>query len=1424
MSYQNYEFTAFTEADLLSAGDHNLGCGDTFTMPGEATVCFTVRDNDSTLSGDSKRNENANDKRGQTAEIEGENGQELGNGGQIYAESYHWVCDTDGNWYVMIEIEQEGSNDDYFTFYTGGHYTAPEPGTELTVYSQCNVKGCWVDYKCLDAGEKEATGSISGTVFCDVDCDGINGGVEVIPGCDYTIEAEDMWGWGFKTVHGSQASGGELVKLNCAGGDGLLCTTFNGKEGVYDVKIRVQDENDGQSMIKLKVNGVEVEAIRLDNDSDGGGSNNGGFSTYVIKDVDLSAGDDISIAAWGDGYEFVRIDNIVLEGHDQEVRTEEPVKEGVTIKLIDADTNEVVATTETDADGNYAFDDVPVGNYKIMGVAPDGTEFTIQDAGSDDSIDSDVDSSGTSGVISVTANSETDIDLGLKEEKVEFRPCDDPDAVNIGFEGFAAGVVISDQYDGVTISAQRATNNDAANDAMVFDSNNPTGGDTDLATDAQGNILIISEDNDSSDPDDAIGGEIVFTFDNPSFLYDIKVVDTEEGGTITVVLEDGSTQSFAIPQIGDGDVAQVLMDVDGVVSMTIVLNGSGAIDDLCYVPGEPEPGALSGRYFCDDDRDGLDNDANNAVEGVTVTLLDENGDPVLDDANQPVTTVTDANGDYSFTGLEAGTYGVRFESTPPTKELTTQNVDNNQSDDIDSDAADSGNGTSTITSIVVVAGEENTDNDVGVVYQLGSLSGRYFCDTDGDDVDTVNNSEPGVEGILVTLLDANGNPVLDGGGNAITTTTADDGSYSFGDLVAGTYGVMFTDTSGTNDGKYLVAPNQGSDDSSDSDAIGDATSSVISTIVVTAGQDTPDNDAGIVEFGSLSGRYFCDDDKDGLDNDGQDNGVAGVTVALLDANGDPVLDGNGQPRTTTTDASGNYSFGGLVAGIYAVKFTDAVSGKELTTQNANANANDDIDSDASDLGNGMSEITGIEVMNGQDTPDNDAGVVDPGTASVGDTVWFDADGDGLLNNGETGVDGVTVKLLADLDNDGQIDDVVATAVTANGGQYLFDGLDAGDYAIMFNEPDGFDFTTPGGAADDAVNNDSDAGNGGMTDTFTLDIGEAERDIDAGLVVEDETLAVCADDVGGLPILFGAPATFAVTMVDGQAITPGGSVTTSDGTVVTLESIPFLGTSLRIDGSSETATWAALDIGETAVENISYTYTDGNGTEISADVEVTFKGDANSVQSLFDSLPSGGTYQIVDGRDSNPFSDGGFDIKVTGTGDSRFDDVTFEIAYCLDFSETFLAAGTFADAPLLTADFSGGNDAGVLEPNQISSANGLQASENLDLIQYIIAQNYEADAQYNGWEVQFAIWELTNNFDSDAAFAFDPNFGQLADTDAIIADALANGEGFTPDVGDTVGMIINPNPATAENEQPYIVALNWEDFDCLCIDNSGMIFT
>ena len=123
--------------------------------------------------------------------------------------------------------------------------------------------------------------------------------------------------------------------------------------------------------------------------------------------------------------------------------------------------------------------------------------------------------------------------------------------------------------------------------------------------------------------------------------------------------------------------------------------------------------------------------------------------------------------------------------------------------------------------------------------------------------------------------------------------------------------------------------------------------------------------------------------------------------------------------------------------------------------------------------------------------------------------------------------------------------------------------------------------------------------------------------------------------------------------------------------------------------------------------------------------------------------------------------------------------------------------------------------------QASNANGLSAFENLDMIEWIMNQDFEnnaagsADGGFSGWEVQLAIWEFTEDFDADLFTNFDPGYGNIADVDYIISQALANGEGFNAGVGEIQGVLINPNPSTANNSQPLVVGLDWETYDCLC---------
>ncbi|QPH54862.1 Ig-like domain-containing protein [Pontivivens ytuae] len=162
----------------------------------------------------------------------------------------------------------------------------------------------------------------------------------------------------------------------------------------------------------------------------------------------------------------------------------------------------------------------------------------------------------------------------------------------IDFEQFCRGEVITDQIDGVTISvwARNPNHNEGVDEAMIFDTDNPTGGDSDLATDDQGNVLIISEDNQSWNPDDnARGGSFTLDFDEPSTVEQLTWVDIDHGETNKIKFYDAAgnliTEMDGLTT-GNGGQGTQQFNVDGVSKMVIEMSGSGAIDDIVYATGE----------------------------------------------------------------------------------------------------------------------------------------------------------------------------------------------------------------------------------------------------------------------------------------------------------------------------------------------------------------------------------------------------------------------------------------------------------------------------------------------------------------------------------------------------------------------------------------------------------------------------------------------------------------------------------------------------------------------------------------------------------------------------------------------------------------------------------------------------------------------
>ncbi|HEX2062225.1 MAG TPA: SdrD B-like domain-containing protein, partial [Thermoanaerobaculia bacterium] len=125
-------------------------------------------------------------------------------------------------------------------------------------------------------------------------------------------------------------------------------------------------------------------------------------------------------------------------------------------------------------------------------------------------------------------------------------------------------------------------------------------------------------------------------------------------------------------------------------------------------------------------------------------------------------------------------------------------------------------------------------------------------------------------------------------------------------------------------------------------------------------------------------------------------------------------------------------------------------------------------------------------------------------ASLGDFVWVDTNGDGIQNDGPTGVNGVVVRLFtpgAD-GTPGTIDDVpLASTITAHApggaaGWYSFPGLAPGSYFVTIERPPAFAIA-PRDATAEA--NDSDASAEGVSHVVTLAANENDATVDFGLV-------------------------------------------------------------------------------------------------------------------------------------------------------------------------------------------------------------------------------------------------------------------------------------------------------------------------------------
>lgn len=394
--------------------------------------------------------------------------------------------------------------------------------------------------------------------------------------------------------------------------------------------------------------------------------------------------------------------------------------------------------------------------------------------------------------------------------------------------------------------------------------------------------------------------------------------------------------------------------------------------------GNYQLASTSGRKFEDLNGNGVD-DGDPAVTAPSFTI-NLNG---TTGGGQPVSlsTGTDPAGNYSFPNLQPGNYTI------------SEVVPGGWSQSYPTPIPPGTHG------VLLQSGQNASGKDFGN-WRPASVSGRKFEDLNANGPDP---SDPGVAGwpIQLTGTDGLGNPV-----GPLMTTTAPDGTYSFGNLRPGSYQLNEGTQPGWQQSYPLpVPPGQ-------------------HNFTLQSGENELGRDFGNYRFAQISGRKYEDMNADGDDETGADPGVQAWTIALQG------VDGFGAPvsRTATTDISGDYLFDNVVPGTYTV----------TEVQQSGWNAKEGV------AGYPAAPISGQQIMNlrfGNWRYATPSGVK-----------YDDLNGNGIRDSGEPGLSGWTITLAG---TDGMGMSVNRTETTIADGSYSFVNVVPGTYTVSETSQSGW---------------------------------------------------------------------------------------------------------------------------------------------------------------------------------------------------------------------------------------------------------------------------------------------------------------------------------------------------------------------------------
>jgi uncharacterized repeat protein (TIGR01451 family) len=392
---------------------------------------------------------------------------------------------------------------------------------------------------------------------------------------------------------------------------------------------------------------------------------------------------------------------------------------------------------------------------------------------------------------------------------------------------------------------------------------------------------------------------------------------------------------------------------------------------------------------------------------------------------------------------------------------------------------------------------DDCDTATGIITPTGSISGKAW--SEGASGSTIGWAPPvgyedgdwGIPGVNVTLFacfDSSGNLITNPSKDktcaaqdanraqwiAVAAQTTDvNGDFMFDGLFDGYYYVALDPTSlpgsvytGTADpafaanGAGLSCPPWGAGTCDnlwgDPDAVLIDTKGGVSFTPISGASDITEVNFGYDIPAAIFGTIWQDHNGNGVrdpGDNGLDNPVGGITVTLTSSTGNVF--------TTTTDANGYYEFTDLPAGTYTIVVITSTLPAGVTWT-----LTDDPDPATTCVSTpfgACDDTYTVTVTRGQISGSHDFGYTASGDTAIGDTVYYDWDGDGMQDSGEEGIPDITVYLYEDSNGNGRVDPAVdaliSTTVTADGtgiypsGYYTFTGLPAGTYLVIVDTSD-----------------------------------------------------------------------------------------------------------------------------------------------------------------------------------------------------------------------------------------------------------------------------------------------------------------------------------------------------------------------------------